>query len=64
MERNMAPAIVFSFSKKQCEAYAIQMSKLDLNSGEWVHVTVMIANNVCSRKKHKNCSHVIIALLS
>lgn len=34
MERNFAPVIVFSFSKKECEAYAMQMAKLDFNSGK------------------------------
>jgi len=34
MERNYAPVIVFSFSKKECEAYATQMAKLDFNTGE------------------------------
>ncbi|GFU46746.1 exosome RNA helicase MTR4 [Trichonephila clavipes] len=34
MERSFAPVIVFSFSKKECEAYALQMAKLDFNSGE------------------------------
>ena len=34
MERNFQPVIIFSFSKKECEAYALQMSKLDFNSGE------------------------------
>lgn len=34
MERNFAPVIVFSFSKKDCEAYALQMSKLDFNTGK------------------------------
>ena len=28
MERNFAPVIIFSFSKKECEAYALQMAKL------------------------------------
>lgn len=28
------PVIVFSFSKRECEANAMQMSKLDLNNGE------------------------------
>lgn len=32
MERNFAPVIVFSFSKKDCEAYALQMSKLEFNN--------------------------------
>jgi len=32
MEKGLAPVIVFSFSKKDCEAYALQMSKLDFNN--------------------------------
>lgn len=32
MERNFAPVIVFSFSKKDCELYATQMTKLDFNT--------------------------------
>ena len=36
MERNFAPVIIFSFSKKDCEAYAVQMMKLDFNTG-WLH---------------------------
>lgn len=32
MEREYQPVIVFSFSKRECEAYALQMSKLDFNS--------------------------------
>ena len=34
MERNLAPVIVFSFSRKDCEAYGLQVAKLDLNTGE------------------------------
>uniref|UniRef100_UPI00358E6646 exosome RNA helicase MTR4 n=1 Tax=Myxine glutinosa TaxID=7769 RepID=UPI00358E6646 len=34
MERNFQPVIIFSFSKKECEAYALQMSKLDFNEDE------------------------------
>merc|ERR1719193_1095987 len=34
MERNFAPVIVFSFSKKECEAYALQMAKLDFNTND------------------------------
>ncbi|XP_065174077.1 exosome RNA helicase MTR4 [Atheta coriaria] len=33
MERNFAPVIVFSFSKKDCELYATTMTKLDFNTG-------------------------------
>lgn len=34
MERNFAPVIIFSFSKKDCEVYAMQMAKLDFNTME------------------------------
>jgi ATP-dependent RNA helicase DOB1 len=34
MERNYDPVIVFSFSKKECEALALQMAKLDFNDEE------------------------------
>lgn len=33
MERNFAPVITFSFSRKECEAYGMQMAKLDFNTG-------------------------------
>lgn len=32
MERQYDPVIVFSFSKRECEAYALLMAKLDFNS--------------------------------
>lgn len=34
MERNFQPAIIFSFSKRDCENYATQMSKLDFNTDD------------------------------
>lgn len=34
MERQFAPVIVFSFSKKECEAYALQMARLDFNTSQ------------------------------
>ena len=34
MERDLDPCIVFSFSKKECETYAMQMAKLDFNNEE------------------------------
>lgn len=34
MERQLQPVIVFSFSRRDCEAYALQMSKLDFNTGK------------------------------
>jgi len=41
MERNFQPVIIFSFSKKECEAYALQVAKLDFNTG----INVIIINN-------------------
>ena len=40
MERNFQPVIIFSFSKKECEAYALQVSKLDFNTG--IVIPIMI----------------------
>lgn len=34
MENDLAPVIVFSFSKKDCENYATQLSRMDFNTGE------------------------------
>ncbi|CAL8148366.1 unnamed protein product [Orchesella dallaii] len=34
MEHDLAPVIVFSFSKKDCEQYALQLSKMDFNTAE------------------------------
>ncbi|XP_023235341.1 superkiller viralicidic activity 2-like 2 [Centruroides sculpturatus] len=45
MERNFAPVIVFSFSKKECEAYALQMSKLDFNTNEEKELVEEVFNN-------------------
>ena len=42
MERNFAPVIVFSFSKKECEAYALQMSKLDFNTRKTIPVFLLL----------------------
>lgn len=36
MERHMAPIIAFSFSKKECEIYAIQMAKLDFSTSKFI----------------------------
>jgi ATP-dependent RNA helicase DOB1 len=45
MERNFAPVIAFSFSKKECEAYALQMAKLDFNSNEEKKLVDEVFNN-------------------
>lgn len=45
MERSFAPVIVFSFSKKECEAYALQMAKLDFNTPEEKKLVDEVFNN-------------------
>ncbi|XKL61384.1 hypothetical protein PGB90_008441 [Kerria lacca] len=45
MERHMAPIIAFSFSKKECEIYAIQMAKLDFSTTEEKKLIEEILNN-------------------
>jgi len=45
MERNFAPVIVFSFSKKECEAYALQMAKLDFNTNDEKKLVDEVFNN-------------------
>ena len=45
MERQLQPVIVFSFSRRDCEAYALQMSKLDFNTcKEYTGVLYMIVH--------------------
>ncbi|XP_056445550.1 exosome RNA helicase MTR4 [Gadus chalcogrammus] len=45
MERNFQPVIIFSFSKKECEAYALQVSKLDFNGEEEKKLVEEVFNN-------------------
>jgi len=45
MQRNYDPAIVFSFSKKDCEKYAAQCSKLSFNSPEDKQLVTQVFNN-------------------
>ncbi|KAI2795921.1 Exosome RNA helicase MTR4 [Blomia tropicalis] len=45
MERNLAPVIIFSFSRKECEAYALQISKLEFNSAEEKTLVEEVFNN-------------------
>lgn len=47
MERNFQPVIIFSFSKKDCEAYALQMTKLDFNTGT-ISTVSMLCKNECT----------------
>ncbi|XP_072920538.1 exosome RNA helicase MTR4 [Hemitrygon akajei] len=45
MERNFQPVIIFSFSKKDCEAYALQMTKLDFNTDDEKKLVEEVFNN-------------------
>ncbi|CAB1352126.1 unnamed protein product [Coregonus sp. 'balchen'] len=45
MEKNFQPVIIFSFSKKECEAYALQVSKLDFNTDEEKKLVEEVFNN-------------------
>uniref|UniRef100_A0A8C4RKD4 Exosome RNA helicase MTR4 n=1 Tax=Erpetoichthys calabaricus TaxID=27687 RepID=A0A8C4RKD4_ERPCA len=45
MERNFQPVIIFSFSKKDCEAYALQVSKLDFNTDDEKKLVEEVFNN-------------------
>lgn len=42
MERNFAPVIIFSFSKKDCELYAMQMAKLDFNTSKFKYAMCIL----------------------
>ena len=45
MERNFQPVVIFSFSKKECEAYAMNLSKLDFNTAEEKKLVAEVFNN-------------------
>ena len=45
MEKQMQPVIVFSFSRKECESYGMQMSKLDFNTDQEKTLVEEIFNN-------------------
>lgn len=45
MERELAPVIIFSFSKKECESNAQQMARLDFNSVEEKKLVDEVFNN-------------------
>ena len=64
MERDLAPVIVFSFSKKDCEAYALAMSKLDFNTAAEKESVEEVFNNaidvLCEEdKKLPQVEHVL-----
>lgn len=45
MDKQFQPVIVFSFSKRECEAYALQLQKLDFNGEEEKEMVDTIFNN-------------------
>ena len=45
LSKNLYPVIVFSFSKRECESNAMQMSKLDFNSPEEKQLTKAVFSN-------------------
>ena len=47
MERNLDPVIVFSFSKKDCENYALQMAKMDFTSADEKKLIADVGIGVC-----------------
>ncbi|KAL0083768.1 rRNA-processing arch domain-containing protein [Phycomyces blakesleeanus] len=48
MMKNYHPVIVFSFSKKECEANALQLSKLDFNDESERDMVTKVFNNAIS----------------
>ncbi|KAK9246025.1 rRNA-processing arch domain-containing protein [Lipomyces tetrasporus] len=49
MTKHYNPVIVFSFSKRECEALALQMSKLDFNEEEEKDMISKVFNNAISQ---------------
>ena len=52
MERNFAPVIIFSFSKKECEGYALAMAKLDFNTRKYSTSTHNIISSSIEFQPH------------
>lgn len=48
MAKNLNPVIIFAFSKRECEALAQQMSKLDMNTEDEANMVVSIFDNAMS----------------
>uniref|UniRef100_A0A8D0E144 Exosome RNA helicase MTR4 n=1 Tax=Salvator merianae TaxID=96440 RepID=A0A8D0E144_SALMN len=63
MERNFQPVIIFSFSKKDCEAYALQMTKLDFNTDEEKRMVEEVFNNAidCLSDEDKKLPQALFA---
>ncbi|GFZ49054.1 Hydrolase acting on acid anhydrides to facilitate cellular and subcellular movement [Saitozyma sp. JCM 24511] len=48
MTRNLNPVIIFAFSKRECEALAMQMSKLDFNTEDEAATVQQVFENAIS----------------
>lgn len=48
-ERDMVPCIIFSFSRKECEAYATQLKDVDFNDGQSVPFVIFKSVNFILR---------------
>ncbi|ESO92619.1 hypothetical protein LOTGIDRAFT_162536 [Lottia gigantea] len=64
MERNFAPVVVFSFSRKECEGYGMSMAKLDFNTVEEKKLVEEVFNNAIDAlsdedKKLPQVEHVL-----
>jgi len=54
MKHNFAPMIIFSFSRKDCEIYAMVISKLDFNTLEEKKLVDKIINNIVNTLDNKD----------
>lgn len=61
MERNFAPVICFNFSKKDCEAYALQMSKLDFNTSKCVLFYLTFVSGPDTKLISGQCGDITVA---
>eukprot|EP00624_Nannochloropsis_granulata_P001318 evm.model.NODE_16421_length_6325_cov_27.414228.1 len=64
MERSYDPVIIFSFSKRECEAYALKMGKLDFNEeGEKELVEQVFNNAIDSLSEEDKTLPQVVSLL-
>ena len=52
MERNYDPVIVFSFSKRECEQYALQLAKMDFTRDEEKKLIEQVSLGVAAFEPH------------
>ncbi|CAM9104113.1 unnamed protein product [Choristocarpus tenellus] len=65
MDRSLDPAIIFSFAKKECEANALQMSKLDFNDDSQRSLVEQVFNNAMASlsEEDRHLPQVVEAIL-